>query len=181
MKYLQLTSDGRFLTFRDANDYVDGCIEVPDDFQAPDNLAATFDSATMTFIEPVQPQPSIDDYKKYKLNEINGAFVNAMVIGVIDFTIPSSGIVTKIDARRDGVNNDLENVKGLIDYMQVNNLTTIMFRCNDDIEREFTLNDLVELSKALLQYGLGLYQKKHALEDAVKNATTIEEVMAITW
>ena len=37
------------------------------------------------------------------------------------------------------------------------------------------------LKKEIIAYGLSVYQKKWELEEAIKNATTIEEVEVIKW
>jgi hypothetical protein len=120
-------------------------------------------------------------FKELKMNEIKQKFMNAMANGVIDFTIPSSGIQVQVDARRSNINNDLQNVEGLIEMMQLQNISEIQYKCYDNNKYTFTLQDMIALKYALMNYGLQLYAKKHMLEDMVKQATTKEELEQIVW
>lgn len=133
-------------------------------------------------IEPTKPQPTLDELKQLKMLEIREQFQKAVKYGVIDFIIPSSGIKVQVDARRNTSNNDLQNVEGLINLIQVGILNSpILYKCYDNNKYEMNLQDLIALRYALMGYGLQLYQKKHYLEDLIQNAQTKEELEQIKW
>jgi len=128
-----------------------------------------------------KPTPTLQELKALKMGYIKQKFMNAMADGVIDFTIPSSNTQVKVDARRSNTNNDLQNVEGLIEIMQLQNIPQVEYKCYDNNKYVFTLQDLVALKYALMNYGLQMYAKKHALEDMVEQATTSAQLDAIVW
>lgn len=183
MKYLQLDINGRYITFRDINDYREGCIEVPDDFpEPPDIFRYRYENGQWIEIQAPERLLTLEETKQIKLQEIQNSFINEMSNGYIDFTIPSSGIQVQVDARRRATNNDLQNVEGLIELITLNIIQApVLYKCYDNEKYEMTLSDLQALKIALMAKGLQLYAKKHYLEDLVEQATTIEELEQIVW
>ena len=114
--------------------------------------------------------PSLETLKKQKKEEINIAFTNAALNG--RFT---SALGFDVNARRGGIQNDLQNVETLI------NLNQTIFRDADNTIRNVTALDLVTIKTEMQQYGLSLYQHKWALEADIEAALTEEEINAIEW
>jgi len=128
-----------------------------------------------------KPEQTLNELKTLKLAYIKQEFNKAIGNGVIDFTIPSSNIQVQVDARRSDINNDLQNVEGLIEIMQIQNIPEIEYKCYDNKKYTFTFNDMIALKYALISYYLQMYAKKHRLEDLVEQAATKEELEQIIW
>jgi transcriptional regulator CtsR len=105
-----------------------------------------------------------------KLDEIRLAFENAALNG--RFT---SSLGFDVNARRGGIQNDLQNVEALI------SLGATQFRDADKIMRNITALDLVTIKTEMQQYGLGLYEHKWQLEAAVNAAVDEADLEVITW
>lgn len=114
--------------------------------------------------------PSLETLKKEKKEEINIAFVNAASNG--RFT---SALGFDVNARRSGIQNDLQNVETLISLNQT------IFRDADNTTRNVTALDLVTIKTEIQQHGLSLYEHKWELEADIEAALTEEEINAIEW
>jgi hypothetical protein len=117
-----------------------------------------------------RPVYSIDELKAFKKDEITAAFENAALTG--RFT---SSLGFDVNARRGGIQNDLQNIEALI------SLGATQFRDADKIMRNVTALDLVTIKTEMQQYGLGLYEHKWQLEAAVAAAVDEADLEVITW
>ncbi len=82
-----------------------------------------------------------------------------------------------VDNRRSGDKFDRDNVESLIAL----NTDPVTFKDSNGDFHSLTLADLSILKTEMIQDGLAIYQKKWTLESQINNATTIEELEAITW
>jgi len=116
-----------------------------------------------------------------KLNEIkrerdsmikNGKFISESISGF------------EIDCRRDGINNDIQNIQALIDGMIATNQTSVNYSGTTS-KKILTLAELQTLYIEMVQYGLSHYEKKHKKDDDINviyndtNLTIQEKIMAI--
>jgi len=74
----------------------------------------------------------------------------------------------------------LRNVSALIDFLE-NDTDTVQFRDANNEFHEVTKTDLVTMKKEMVAFGLQLYQKKWALEQAIANAKSRMDLIAIKW
>jgi len=107
----------------------------------------------------------IDTLKLRKLNEIKNEVdyikQNVVITSSVGFTV---------NARRE----DIQNIDELI------TLGVTSFRGADNVMHTVTATDLQIIRAEIVAEGLSLYNRKWAAEDALANATTEAEVMAIT-
>ena len=92
----------------------------------------------------------------------------------------STALGIKVDCRRNSINNDLQNVQGLISTMTRNNISQINY-VGYEQTAVATIAKLTTLTYEMEDFALSLYQKKWEKESALTAATTIEQVNAITW
>ena len=118
----------------------------------------------------------IDKLKKTKSEELSKAFSETLMTGKIQ----SSALGIIVDARRFGDKNDLQNVEALLSHMLRWNEIEINFHGSTDSVIA-TIPMLETLRSELQDYGLSLYQYKHALNDKLKLAQTKNEIDLITW
>ncbi len=106
--------------------------------------------------------------KTQKLQEIKDKLLNEYQNGSF---LCSLGF--RVDNRRYEDKNDKDNVQSLID------LGIPYFKDSDNVMHTLTMDNMTQIKKEMSEDGLSKYQKKWALQDAVNNATTIEELQAI--
>jgi len=108
---------------------------------------------------------SLQQLKDLKLREIKHLVEyekqNAIITSSLGFTV---------NARRE----DIQNIDELI------TLGVTSFRGADNVMHTVTATDLQTIRAEIVAEGLSLYNRKWAAEDALANATTEAEVMAIT-
>lgn len=173
MKYMQLTTDGRFLTFRELDDYREGCIEVPDDLESPPLDWIWNGSAFEAPISTIEY--NLDVEKTFALERIKSGFHRQQELGYFSNTIN-----TKIDCRR----IDLDNINNLILYLEeigAPNSYEIQFRNFDNAFVVATFSQMKQVRFELIEYGLFLYQRKWQLEERVFNETDVMVVRQIDW
>jgi len=107
----------------------------------------------------------IDEIKQFKLDEIKAIVKNAQ-----DNAVINSLVGFTVNARRE----DIQNIDELI------TLGVTSFRGADNVMHTVTATDLQTIRAEIVAEGLSLYNRKWAAEDALANATTEAEVMAIT-
>lgn len=116
------------------------------------------------------PEPAIEDLRAFKAREIHDAF---------DSEINETGHITtsldgfEVDARR----RDYQNVQGIIEYYQV----PITYKGYTSDRPNTNRDELKVIAAEIFQYGLYLYNKKWALEQAIEAAQSQEELDAISW
>ena len=122
------------------------------------------------------PDMDFEIYKNLKYREIRLAFEHEFRNGV--FT--SKVLDIDVDCRRSDTKNDLQNVEILIEYVTRNSLPNVLYVGHKESVNA-TIEKLYTLIEEMQDYGLGLYQKKWALEEEIKNAKTIKELEVIQW
>lgn len=126
----------------------------------------------MTQAEYILKQKNIklnEIYRIFKINIQSGSFISGTL-----------GIA--VDCRRNGADNDLQNVKELIDnYEDLTEGEKYYIGLTETTSFPLTLDQLKELKKEMGTWGRNLYKKKWALEAQLKNATTEEEINSINW
>ncbi|BCS54064.1 DUF4376 domain-containing protein [Geobacter sp. SVR] len=91
----------------------------------------------------------------------------------------SSALNTRVDARRNDIDNDAQNLAEIINAGEANpGMFPILWKCTDTT-KEVTLDDLKALRLEMAQYAMNLYSDKFTTYAAIDAATTLEEVMGI--
>lgn len=138
---------------------------------------------TFVYTPPIDPFEENEDFMfesaiRRKQTDIKEAFENSFISG----SFFSETLQIDVDFRRNGINNDLQNVEGLIrDYANllpeekhyVGLTETTSFTC--------TLEQLEGLALEMSQHGRALYKKKWMLEEQIETATRIEDLEDIHW
>lgn len=114
--------------------------------------------------------PDITPTREEKLKEIKDAFQQEQQSGHIT---SSFGFEVNAD------DIALRNINSLIDML--NDVDTVQFRDYNNEFHTLTKADLITLKQEIIQYGLGLYQKKWTLEQQIEQAQTKEELEGIKW
>jgi len=115
---------------------------------------------------------TIKKLKEKKLQEIKTQFNNIKSTRTF-----KSSLGFNVDNRRDGLHFDKDNIESLIDL----GVTPINFKDADGVFHSITLDDLKTIKMEMIKDGLAMYQEKWQLENQVAQATTIDEIKAITW
>lgn len=122
------------------------------------------------------PAASLLTLKQTKLDEIKQAFNNEMYKGKTDTTLG-----WEVDARRAGLDNDLQNIETLHRTMVANNETSTYIKGADNALHSCTMEEVALIITKISVKGLWNYQHKHLLEMQVDQAATAEELNAINW
>lgn len=129
----------------------------------------------------IEAEPTIknnlDLAKQHAISQIKGSFKQAFENG--HFISNSLGI--EVDCRRNGDDNDKQNVEGLISNMTRNSKATVNYTGYSEIKTGVTKTQLEELVAEMEDHVLSLYEKKWMKQLEIQSATTIEEVKAIVW
>jgi len=122
----------------------------------------TADEQALDYISKYEK--TIDDIKQLKADEIKSLVEyekqNSVITSSLGFTV---------NARREDIQN--------IDELIVLGVTS--FRGADNVMHTVTATDLQTIRAEIVAEGFSLYNRKWAAEDALANATTETEVMAI--
>ncbi len=111
---------------------------------------------------------SLELMKIEKLLEVKQAFSQEQESGHM-----SSSLGFEIDATRRS-KDDIESLLYVDEF-------PVRFRDYDNNFHELSKEQTQSLKREIIAYGLASYQKKWELEEAIKNATTIEEIEAVLW
>ena len=114
------------------------------------------------------PTKTLEESKSEKLSEIKLAFSNEQESG---HTTSSLGF--EVDATRRS-KDDIESLLYVDEF-------PVRFRDYNNEFHDLSKEQVEVLKREIIAYGLSTYQKKWDLEEAVKNATTIEELEAVVW
>jgi len=109
-------------------------------------------------------EKTIEEINILKLEDIKNEVKNLQENSVI-----TSSLGFTVNARRE----DIQNIDELI------TLGVTSFRGADNVMHTVTATDLQTIRSEIVAEGLSLYNRKWAAEDALSNATTEAEVMAI--
>lgn len=118
------------------------------------------------------PQYTLEELKERKLGEIRGAFESSFNTNVLNSV---QGF--KVDNRRSGHKHDRDNLQALISLGQF----PIAFKDAEGNLQSLDQANAEALVKEMAQDGLGQYTKKWLKEAEVEEATTEEELEAISW
>ena len=115
--------------------------------------------------------------KGKKSSEITQAFEDNFSNG----HFMSSAIGIEVDCRRAEMKNDLQNVQGLISYMNRNSIPSINYVGYSEIKQSVTSGMLTALLAEMEDYALQMYEKKWTLLQQVESAATKEDLGGIQW
>ena len=118
----------------------------------------------------------IDEYRKIKYREIRGEFDNDIEHG----SFFSEVLQIPVSCRRGGMNNDKQNVEGLIRIMEDNNIQEMDY-VGDGEYTTANVSQLKELIKEMEYYVFDLYHKRWNIKAVLNTLTTVEEIDAIIW
>lgn len=145
--------------------------------EIPEGQAIFFHEGSYQLADAVWGFISLDVLKSEKMTEIKNNFHDSLRNGL--FQSEALGIL--VDCRRSDVNNDLQNVEGLIAYMTRTGTETTNYVGREEIKSDVTVAMLNGLVAEMQGYALSIYQKKWSLEETIKNATTHQEVADVNW
>lgn len=94
---------------------------------------------------------------------------------------PDAGCEVTTGYVMDATRESVDNLTKLRDRLVETTTATTTIR---DFHNQFhtvTVADLTEITGELVDFGLGLYSRKWAREQAIEAATTVEAVESITW
>ncbi|MGG7074656.1 DUF4376 domain-containing protein, partial [Campylobacter sp. 9BO] len=118
-------------------------------------------------------EPSLTELKQAKLDEILTVFNRNLENLDGGLSIKPLGIV--VDCGR----IHAENISSMITLLSNTNQNEITFRLYDNTSRQTTLDELKAIQTAIISKGFELYEKKWALEQALNEATSKEQIEAI--
>lgn len=101
----------------------------------------------------------------------------------VDFNnLKNEGMLSKTINKRINSNyTDLMNMQSLLAYMNANNISTTKFRCYDNSFVDITKEELQSMINELIAYGLEIYQRKWAIENAIQTTTDRDTLLKIKW
>jgi hypothetical protein len=114
--------------------------------------------------------------RKDKENEIRDSFTDNFVNG--KFMSETLGI--EVDCRRNGKDNDLQNVQNLIEDMTEEGETSVDYVGYTEIKQGVTIDQLKKLLKEMRKYGRGTYTKKVMLQEQIKGSS-LKDLDNIKW
>lgn len=113
---------------------------------------------------------ALDELKQSKIAELNDAFNSFFESGSFKSSL---GFIA--DCRRSSTKNDLQNIEGLI----ATYVAPVDFKVTDGTRYRLDKADLEVLRIEIIQRGQIAYSRKWAIEDAINNSSSIEELEAI--
>ena len=131
-----------------------------------------FDEVQNIFIDD-----SLNYYKRKQLEKLSVDFYAYLKRG----HFYSEVLQIQVDYRRDSSKNDLQNVEVLIEVMEEAGETETVYKGYEDHTAPATINQLKLLAKEMKSFGVYLYKRKYEIEDLIKQAQTIEEVLEYNW
>ena len=120
---------------------------------------------------------TLGEFKNRKLREIYNSFDKELSEGFFK----SAVLGIDVDCRREGTKNDLQNVQGLISYMERNGVETTNYVGYSEVKDNVTTEMLNALIIEMEDHVLSLYQKKWALESQISSASDSETLNNINW
>lgn len=122
------------------------------------------------FIIKAIPEPSIEELKKNRLQELNEKFLEAENNGTLN-----SSVGFTIDATERS-NRDID---GLIKSLEATKQDNIRFCAADNTFHEVTLDNLKTMQLEVIAYGQKLYAKKWLFREQINNAETKDDIEQI--
>ena len=96
-------------------------------------------------------------------------------------TAPDAGYVTAAGYPMDCTREDIDNLTRLRNRLLETGGTGTTIRDRRNEYHDVTVDELSGIIGELVDFGLGLYQRKWELEAAIDAATTVEGVEAVMW
>ena len=116
--------------------------------------------------------------RSIKKQELECAWENAVQQG--SFTSQTiEGFV--VDCRRNQTDNDVQNIDGIIGLLQAGAITSPVEWRGKSAYQSLIGEQLAMLRVEMLGYGAQVYQKKFTANSAVDAATTLEEIITVTF
>jgi hypothetical protein len=131
----------------------------------------------------VATEVSLDQVKQIKRQQTDMQWINALKYG--SFTSQSI-LGFQVDCRRNSgegrSDNDVQNMESYLEGIAGGIVTTPYFWTGCTETRSgLTLEQLQSLQLEMIGYGLSCYQRHAACKTAIDNATTFNEVVAVTF
>lgn len=117
---------------------------------------------------------TLEELKAKKLQELKTAS-DAFEVNLNSEMIIQSSIGFPMNADR----RSQQNIQGQLTIMQARTLSTIPYRCGDNVTRDLTAEQLQTVYGEQLANGASLYNQKWAMEDAINNAQSLDELKKI--
>lgn len=138
------------------------------------NLSFPKDSPPDGWQEYEKPEPTLDELKQRKKNEINAERDRLETAGFL-----FNGVLFDSDQR----SADRIQIATIAANSSLLNQTTfsVNWRDMDNNEHELDAQGMLALTKAFANHGMALHEQAKALKTQVDACTTKEEVDAITW
>lgn len=112
----------------------------------------------------------VEDIRKKKINQLKADFNNAK-----ENAITETNFGFSVNAN----NTARTDINGLIDITADD--ATIEFCAADNTMHEITKSQLIDIRTAVIEYNNNLYSIKWAARKSINEASTLEELEAITW
>lgn len=122
------------------------------------------------FVIKAIPEPSLEELKKIKLQELNEKFLEAEENGILD-----SSVGFTIDATERS-NRDID---GLIKSLEATKQDNTRFCAADNTFHEVTLDNLKTMQLEVITCGQKLYAKKWTYREQINNAETKDYIEQI--
>lgn len=120
-------------------------------------------------------EPSLTELKQAKLDEILTAFNRNLE------NLEGGLLIEPLNIRVDCGRIHSENVASMITLLANTSQDNITFRLYDNTSRLTSLAELKAIQTAIIAEGFKQYEKKWALEQALNEATSKEQIEAIKW
>ena len=124
---------------------------------------------------------TLEEYRSQKYADIEMAFQNMYAIGMSSPTL-GGGLV---DCRRpqfDPYEDDIGNITTLLNVMKTNGISSTGYRMKDNSTYPNVTQEMMQLViDEMGLYGVTQYQKRADIKDAIKDATTFNQIQAIGW
>jgi len=164
-----------------SNEPVDGYIEVSQEVRDIHEVHPDYVWNGTTLVAPVAPEPApktLAEYAQEASQRIAAGFRNAIQNGS---TVSQSQAGFNIDVRRNDRDNDIDNIKGMIDLITASIVIAPVAWVGVSESRSLTLAELETLKIEMLVYGAQVYQKKHTLEAQLALCKTITDYLSVVW
>lgn len=120
--------------------------------------------------EPTPPEPTLEELRKAKLNELNSAFASVE---------SDAWVQSSLGFKADANTTANTNIDGLIKSMTATGGETTLFCDYDNVFRAVSLDNLKTLQLEVIQNGQSLYAQKWAFREAINAAQSKEELEAV--
>lgn len=111
-----------------------------------------------------------------KENEIKASFTENFING----RLFSETLGIEVDCRRNGKDNDIQNVQNLIEDMTENGETSVDYVGYTEIKKGVTIDQLKNLLKEMRKHGRDTYTKKFILQEQIKGSS-LKDLDNIKW